>query len=65
MMTMLSPHDVAERLKISYDSALAFIKYSGIDYLRVGRQYRVSEDKLNAFLGKKGRVHIDLNDDIR
>ena len=64
-MTMLTPKDVAERLKISYDSALAFIKYSGIDYIQVGRQYRVSEDKLNAFLGKKGRVHIDLNEPYR
>ena len=61
-MKMLTPKEVAERLKISYDSALAFIKYSGIDYIRVGRQYRVSEDKLNVFLGKKGRVHIDLNE---
>lgn len=64
-MTMLSPHDVADRLKISYDSALSFIKYSGIDFVRVGRQYRVSEDKLNAFLGKKGKTIIDLNQPLR
>lgn len=61
-MKMMTPKEVAERLKISYDSALGFIKYSGIDYIKVGRQYRVSEDKLNAFLSKKGRVHIDLNE---
>ncbi|MBQ8837513.1 MAG: excisionase family DNA-binding protein [Clostridia bacterium] len=61
-MRMLSPHEVAERLNISYDSALAFIKYAGIDYVKIGRQYRVSEDKLNAFLSKKGRIHIDLNE---
>lgn len=57
---MLTPKDVAEILKISYDSALAFIKYSGIDYHRIGNQYRVSAEKLHAFLNKKGSTHTDL-----
>lgn len=34
---MLTPREVAEILKISYDTALAFVKYSGVDYLKVGR----------------------------
>lgn len=58
---MLTPREVAEILKISYESALAFLKYSGVDYIRVGRQYRVSEEKLNAFLSKKGRIAVDLS----
>ena len=62
---MLTPTEVAKILKVSYDTALNFIKYSGVAYTKIGRQYRVSEDKLNAFLNKKGRVHIDLNEHDR
>lgn len=58
---MLTPHDVADILKVSYETALEFIKYSGIDYVKVGRQYRVSKDKLAAFLQKKGRTIIDID----
>ena len=57
---MLTPKEVAAILKISYESALAFIKYSGIDYIRVGNQYRVSAEKLKAFLNKKGQNVTDL-----
>ena len=58
---MLTPKEVAAILKISYEAALAFIKYSGIDYHRIGNQYRVSTEKLRAFLHKKGPTHTDLN----
>jgi excisionase family DNA binding protein len=57
---MLTPHDVADILKVSYETALEFIKYSGIDYIKIGRQYRISKDKLTAFLLKKGHTIIDL-----
>ena len=63
MPVMLTPHDVADILKVSYETALEFIKYSGIDYIKVGRQYRVSKDKLTAFLQKKGHTIIDLEQD--
>ena len=62
---MLTPKEVAEILKISYEAALAFIKYSGIDYVRVGRQYRVSGEKLKAFLMKKGTTIVDISDQLR
>ena len=48
--TYLTPQEVAEMLKISYDKALDFIKYSGVEYILIGRQYRVLESKLNAVL---------------
>ncbi len=51
---MLTPHEVAEILQISYHKALDVIKYSGIGYIKVGNQYRVSSDKLKAFLSSKG-----------
>ena len=65
MSKLLTPKEVAAILQVSYDSALAFIKYSGVDFLQVGRQYRVSEDKLRAFLNKKGQVTVDLNESLR
>ena len=58
---MLSPREVAEILQVNYETALAFIRCSGVDYLKVGRQYRVAEDKLQAFLQKKGQTHVDLS----
>lgn len=64
MTKILTVKEVAEILKISYDSALAFVKYSGIDYIQVGRQYRVTEEKLTAFLAKKGHTIVDLSEPI-
>lgn len=61
---MLTPHDVAQVFGISYEAALAFIKYSGVDFLQIGRRYLVAEEKLTAFLLQKGQVIVDLKDDI-
>lgn len=54
----LTPHEVASILKLSYDSTLNFIRNSGIPYIKVGRQYRVSQDALTAFLGKNSSIEI-------
>lgn len=61
MPNFLTVHEVANILRVSYDSALMFIKTSGVDYLLVGRQYRVSAEKLQAFLQRKGRVVVGLH----
>ena len=53
-MTFLTAYDIAERFGVSYHKALDFIKYSGIDYIKIGSIYRVSEDKFNAFVSTKG-----------
>lgn len=58
---MLTAADISKILKISYHSALDFIKYSGIDYIKIGNQYRVSEDKFRAFLAQKGKKIIPLS----
>ena len=58
---MLTPKEISKILKISYEAALAFVKYSGIDYHRIGNQYRVSSEKLTAFLNKRGSTYTDLN----
>ena len=63
--TMLTTKEVAAILKISYDSALEFIKHSGIDYIKVGRQYRVNEEKLTAYLQQQGQIVVDFLEDYR
>ena len=61
MPEVLTPKEVAAILKVGYEAALAFIKYSGIDYHKIGNQYRVSAEKLRAFLNRKGPTYTDLN----
>ena len=62
---LITAKEVAAILKISYDNALAFIKHSGIDYIKVGRQYRVSEEKLTAYLRQQGQIIVDFLEDYR
>ena len=50
IMKMLTPYDIAELLQVSYDTALEFIKNSGIQYIKVGKQYRVSEKVFHTFI---------------
>ena len=45
----LTINEIAEMLKISYDNALQFVK-NNVEYVVVGRQYRVLESKLNVVL---------------
>lgn len=62
---MLTPREIADVLQVSYESALAFIRYSGIDYIKIGRSYRVAENKLMAYLQQTGQTCIDLNPWLR
>lgn len=57
-MILLTPQEIADILKISYDKALDFIKYSGVEYIKIGRQYRVDEAKLKVFLQKNSYINI-------
>lgn len=61
MNKLLTPYDIAELLQISYEKALAFIKYSGVKHIQLGRQYRVSEKALAAFLDKNTIIDIGNN----
>lgn len=56
-----SPQDVADTFGISYDKALEFIKFSGVEFVQIGRQYRVSENKLNEYLYPKKPKKIKFN----
>ena len=42
--------EVADYLRVSYDTALNLMKYSDMECVQIGRQYRVLESKLNEFL---------------
>lgn len=62
MMKMLTPAEVAERFSVSYDTALLLIKSSGIPYLKIGRQYRVSEDVINGLINQNEIVIVDYDE---
>lgn len=64
MNKQLIATEVAEILRVSYGAALDFIKYSGIQYKRIGRRYLVDEDVLTAFLSQKGTHNITIHEDI-
>ena len=55
----LTVAEVAEQLKISYETALHFIKHN-VEYVTIGRQYRVSEGKLRAALYPEKQVRTKL-----
>ena len=59
-MEFLTAEEIAKILKISYVNALSFIKYSGVDYITVGRQYRVLKSKFEAFVNKRGNIQVYL-----
>lgn len=61
MNNYLTVKEVAEMLKISYDKALEYIKYSGVEYVKIGRQYRVLQSKLNDFLYPPKKVKQTLS----
>ena len=44
-----SPSDVADLLGVSYATALFWLKYSGISYVKVGRTYRVKAEVFEKF----------------
>ena len=62
MPKMLTAREVAQILQLPYETALRFIRCSGIDYIRIGRTYRVSEEKLAAFLQQHGQQKVDIRE---
>ncbi len=60
-MNMLTPYDIAEYLQVSYETALDFIKQSNIPYIKVGRQYRVSEKAFNAYIEATAAATVNLD----
>lgn len=52
MDNFYAPKEIAELLGISYQNALLFIRFSGINYTKIGRQYRVRKDIFEQFTEK-------------
>ncbi len=55
----LTPYEIACILKISYDKSLDFLKYSGITFVKIGRQYRVLATDFYDFIHKNPIIDID------
>lgn len=49
MSELLTVQEVSEILRVSYETALMYVKQHNLS-IRVGRQYRVPKDKLTAHL---------------
>lgn len=52
MTELLTIKEVAKILKVSYETALMYVKQHNLA-IKVGRQYRVSKDKLAAHISKQ------------
>ena len=48
MPEVLTAHDIADILQITYPYALAFIKYSGVRYMKIGKQYWTTPRKIDS-----------------
>lgn len=59
MLELLTVSEVAEILRVSYETALEYIKVHKLA-IRVGRQYRVQKDSLLAHLRKQTTDPIKL-----
>lgn len=59
MVELLTVHEVAAILKVSYETALMYIKSNNLS-IKVGRQYRVPKERLATHLNKVPNQSIKL-----
>ena len=52
--------DITEIMGICYAKALAFIKYSGITYVRINRTYLVEKSVFERFVSETKTIEIEL-----
>ena len=60
MTELLTIYEVAEILRVSYETALMYVKQHNLA-IKIGRQYRVPKDKLAAHLSRQPAALIKLN----
>ena len=58
---VLDAKDVASILSVSYISALRVIRYGGINYVRIGRAYRISKQNFIDWLNCTKPTTIKLD----
>lgn len=51
---LLTPREVADILKVSYENVLHLIRYGDLKATKIGRQYRVKSTDLTAFINQGG-----------
>ena len=59
MERQLTPREIANYLHVSYETALDFVKHSGIEYFRIGNQYRVKESVLETYITVHSRMGVN------
>lgn len=59
MTELLTITEVAEILRVSYETALMYVKQNNLA-IKVGRQYRVPKDKLAKHLSQQPPTPINL-----
>ena len=60
MIDLLTVHEVAEILRVSYETALMYVKQNNLA-VKIGRQYRVSREKLARHLSQQPPTPTKLN----
>ena len=60
MTELFTIYEVAEILRVSYETALMYVKQHNLT-IKIGRQYRVPKDRLAAHLTKQPTTPIKLN----
>jgi len=58
---VLDARDIANVLGIGYIKALKLIRYGGMNYLQLGRAYKVSKQNFTDWLNCKKPTVIDLD----
>lgn len=59
MAELLNIYEVAEILRVSYETALMYVKHHNLA-IKIGRQYRVPKDKLATHLSRQPSASIHL-----
>ena len=54
----LNSKDISEMLGLCYQKTLDFIKYSGIQYVKIGRIYRVRSDVFEKFVEENNTIDL-------
>lgn len=63
MKDFLTAKDISKLLRINYHNALKFIRFSGIQYIKLGNQYRVTKDAFIKFTHPvRGNKYIKFED---
>lgn len=60
----MNPKQISEYIGICYAKALNLIKYSGINYIKIGRTYFVSKEVLDKFLSENQSINTEVVLDI-